>query len=486
MLLQYAHEQGWSVCRIYSDDDYTGADRNRPAFRQLLEDARARKFDIVLCKSQSRFTRELELVEKYLHGLFPLWGIRFVSVVDNADTENKGNKKSRQINGLVNEWYLEDLSDNIRSVLINRRQNGLHIGSFALYGYRKDPDRKGHLLIDEDAATVVHEVFTLFAAGYGKTAIARMLNDRCIPNPTAYKRLHGLRYQPPAERTGTLWTYAAISSMLHNEMYRGNMIQGKYGSISYKTKRNRARPPCDWYVVEGTHEPIIERALWDQVQTLLTQNAKPFTAGTIGLFTGKARCAHCGGAMRSTTNRGRRYLQCARHAAAPEACIGSFIAVDRLEDMVLKQLAQFCTDYLDIDALAAQIKPQPDVQHHIGRLRTRLAHCEARCAQDTAALRSLYLDKVDGLVSEQDFRTLSLDFSNEKARLSRELDALRAQLRTLEESRAQGDDMSACIAQTLPPTQLTREAVDRFLSSIEIGKRISGTRQVPVALHWNF
>ena len=112
-------------------------------------------------------------VEKYIHGLFPIWGIRFISIVDNADTANKGNKKSRQINGLVNEWYLEDMSENIKSVLTDRRKNGHHIGAFALYGYKKDPDVKGHLIIDEEAAEVVREVFTLFSQGYGKTAIAR-------------------------------------------------------------------------------------------------------------------------------------------------------------------------------------------------------------------------------------------------------------------------------------------------------------------------
>ena len=99
MLIQYATEQGWDIYSIYSDDDYTGSDRNRPEFNRLLKDAEQRKIDVVLCKTQSRFTRELELVEKYIHGLFPLWGIRFVSIVDNADTANKGNKKSRQING---------------------------------------------------------------------------------------------------------------------------------------------------------------------------------------------------------------------------------------------------------------------------------------------------------------------------------------------------------------------------------------------------
>ena len=165
MLLQYSMKQGWELYNIYSDDDYTGADRRRPEFNRLLKDAEQHKFDIILCKTQSRFTRELELVEKYIHGLFPSWGIRFISIVDNADTANKGNKKSRQINGLVNEWYLEDMSENIRSVLTNRRINGFHIGAFALYGYKKDPDQKGHLIIDEEAAAIVREVFTLFAKG---------------------------------------------------------------------------------------------------------------------------------------------------------------------------------------------------------------------------------------------------------------------------------------------------------------------------------
>ena len=177
MLCDYAQRMGWEVCGIYSDDDYTGSDRNRPEFKRLLADAQAKRFDIILCKTQSRFTRELELVERYIHGLFPLWGIRFVSIVDNADTANKGNKKSRQINGLVNEWYLEDMSQSIKAALDTRRKNGYHIGSFAPYGYKKDPDSKGRLIVDEAAAAVVREVFTLFLQGYGKTAIAPKNNE---------------------------------------------------------------------------------------------------------------------------------------------------------------------------------------------------------------------------------------------------------------------------------------------------------------------
>ncbi|MCL2694242.1 MAG: recombinase family protein [Oscillospiraceae bacterium] len=338
MLLQYALDKEWEVYGIYSDDDYAGADRNRPEWNRLLSDARQKKFGIVLCKTQSRFTRELEMVEKYLHGLFPLWGVRFISVVDNADTENKSNKKARQINGLINEWYLEDMSDNIKSVFDNKRSDGLHIGSFALYGYMKDPGKKGRLLIDEEAAEVVREIFNLYADGYGKTAIARMLNDSGTPNPTEHKRQNGLKYKPPQSKTGNLWSRFAISNMLTNEMYIGTMVQGRYGSVSYKTKQNKPRPRENWFRVEGTHEAIIKRDLWDRVQSLIRQNAKPFSDGKIGLFARKVWCLYCGASMRSSKNRERYYLKCETRHVSKDSCIGSFIPVKELEQKVLSEL----------------------------------------------------------------------------------------------------------------------------------------------------
>ena len=134
---------------------------------------------------------------------------------------------------------------------------------------------------------MVREVFTLFSQGYGKTAIARLLNERGIPNPTEYKRLHGLRYQQPRSKTSTLWKYAAVFSMLSNELYIGNMVQGRYGSISYKTKQNRPQPKEAWYRVEGTHEAIIDRDLWDRVQSLSASRPSPFAAGPSACLPGR-------------------------------------------------------------------------------------------------------------------------------------------------------------------------------------------------------
>ena len=147
MLLKYALDQDWEVVDIYSDDDYSGAGVERPDFNRLINYCENGRINIVLCKTQSRFSGDMEVIERYLHNKFIEWGVRFVSIVDNADTNNEANKKSRQINGLVNEWYLEDLSNNVKKSLKNKRDDGLFMGSFAPYGYMKDPMININLLL---------------------------------------------------------------------------------------------------------------------------------------------------------------------------------------------------------------------------------------------------------------------------------------------------------------------------------------------------
>ena len=386
----------------------------------------------------------------------------------------------------MTEWYLEDMSDNIRSVLTNRRQNGFHIGAFALYGYKKDPEQKGHLIIDEEAAAIVREVFTLFSQGYGKTAIARMLNDRGIPNPTEYKRLHGLRYQQSKRKNSTLWKYFAISDMLINEIYIGNMVQGKYGSVSYKTKQNKPRPKSEWYVVEGTHEPIIDRELWDKVQAMIAERAKPFDTGTIGLFARKARCANCGYTMRSSKNRGKHYLQCSNRHVAKDACIGSFISVDKLEQMVIAELNRLAAEYLDKDELEQNIEFCDNLQGQKKRLLADMSAYKKKIAEYSKGIRELYMDKVKGLISESDFVELSKDFTTEKERLERVMIDGQKQLAEIEERIAVGDNRRELIEQYTNLEHLTREIVEILIDYIVIGKRIPGTKDVPIEIHWNF
>lgn len=458
----------WDIYDIYIDDDYTGSDRARPEWNRLLDDAEKHSFDIVLCKSQSRFTRELEMVEKYIHGLFPIWNIRFVSVVDNADTELKGNKKSRQINGLVNEWYLEDMSENIKSVLTNRRENGFHIGAFALYGYEKDPDKKGYLIIDEEAAAVVREVFTLFSQGYGKTNIARRLNDRGIPNPTEYKRLNGLRYKQPKCQYSTLWKYYTISNMLINEMYIGNMVQEKYGSISYKTKQNKPISKEHWIRVEKTHDPIIDNDLWNRVQTLTAQKAKPFTVGEIGLFAHKARCMYCGYVMRSSKNQGKHYLKCDTKNVSNNACIGAFASVERLEKQVLGDLQKLMDQYIDRDELKKIIAFNNSIETDIKRLENEMFYYQKKSGEYEKGIKTLYMDKIKGIITDDDFIELSREFHLDNSKYNTIIDEFQNQIALFNKKLNSADDRHKIIEQYTNITSLNRKMVDTFIDFISI------------------
>ena len=255
LLIQYAVERGYDIYNIYTDEDYSGADRDRPAFNRLIQDASEHKFDIVLAKSQSRFTRDMELVERYLHGKFPEWGIRFIALVDHADTDDANNKKARQINGLINEWYLEDLSINVRTVLNHKCQSGQHIGSFAPYGYAKDPANHNHLVIDPVAAAVVRRIFSMVLSGYGASRIAKTLNEEGIPSPTRYKQQQGLNFVPcHTSRVTGLWTIASIRAILTNQTYTGDLVQGRHKKASYKSKKIVTLPKDKWGAAAAVRE----------------------------------------------------------------------------------------------------------------------------------------------------------------------------------------------------------------------------------------
>ncbi|MBQ7546316.1 MAG: recombinase family protein [Clostridia bacterium] len=486
MLIEYALDHDWEIYDIYCDEDWGGADRNRPEFNRLLKDAEARKFDIVLCKTQSRFTRELELVEKYIHGFFPIWGIRFISIVDHADTDVKGNKKARQINGLINEWYLEDLSENIKSVFHNKVKNGQHIGSFALYGYQKDPNMKGHLIIDEEAAAIVREVFSLFVQGKGKQEIARLLNARGIPNPTEYKRRKGLRYKAADNKNSTLWRYFSISYMLTNEMYIGNMVQGKYESISYKTHQCRPLPKDKWVRVENTHEPIIDRELWNRAQDLIRQRTKAFTTGNIGLFARKARCMYCGYTLRSTKHRDGHYLTCATRYASIDACEGCNVAVRTLEKAVLEELHALNATYLDEKLLEEQADFNQQIEKQIAQCKAQIEAYEKQRSVCAAKVKTLYQDKLNGIITEDDFIEFSHEFHMEKERLNKQIDEANQQIQSLQFKQSQSESRRDLVQQYTNAEHLTREMVDILIDYIEVGRRYPKSKKRPIIIHWNF
>ena len=276
MLLKHAKANRWVVVAIFCDEDYSGVDNERPEYNKCLRFCEVGKTDIVLCKMQSRFTRDMEHVEKYIHGLFPEWGIRFVGKVDNADTVVKGNKKSRQINGLINEWYLEDLSENIRDTIKDKHANGQFTGPFAPYGYIKDPEDKNHLLIDPVASVVVKKIFELFTEkGYGVRKIIRYLKENNIPCPYEYKLSQGLNVKYSRKITKeNVWSDCTVKRILQDVVYIGNLAQSRTTTPSYKNKKIITLPKEQWIVCKNTHEPIIDmkQLVSEKIDRVLVKN----------------------------------------------------------------------------------------------------------------------------------------------------------------------------------------------------------------------
>lgn len=454
----------------------------------MLSAAKQKKFQIILCKSQSRFTRDMELVEKYIHGLFPIWGIRFIAVADNADTEVKGNKKARQINGLVNEWYLEDLSENVRMVFDLKRREGQYIGGFPVYGYKKDPANKNHIIIDPEAAEVVRQIFQWSLGGHGKQSIAHMLNESGVPSPSRYKADHGWACGNPSKTDHGLWNKTTIWRILHNEMYTGTMVQGRRKKVSYKSKVLIDVPEDQWYRVEGTHEPIIDQETFAAVQRSLSLHTKTDGRGEVHLLSGLVKCMDCGSTMSKVTDcrqgRPRRsYLRCKLYADSGKAklCTRHSIRLDKLEELISDRIRYYVQTYYKLDPLDLQPKGDTRREALEQERRTLTAQLEKR----SQALKTLYLDKVSGLLTDGQFADLNQSFLEEKTRLEQRLSKVEADLSDREKPQQQADLMERA-KDLLKLETVPRELVVALVDKIEIGERNPDTGEQQVRVTWKF
>lgn len=274
LLTDYAQKAGWDIYAVYSDSDWSGLRDDRPAFLDMLEHAKAGDFSIILCKTQSRFTRNMETAERYLHHYFLLWNIRFVTVVDHVDTLSAGNKKARQINSLVNEWYSEEISENIRAVFRRKMELGQFLGNYAPYGYQKNPTCRHCLLPDQETAEVVQHIFQWYLEGLSCKKIANRLTQMDIPTPWQVKIASGQDLGRKNVGNPKVWGESSIRKILKNRVYIGDMVQGKEKKLSFKNSKVVAVPKEHWIIVENTHTPLILPSVYWQVQERLSQRAK--------------------------------------------------------------------------------------------------------------------------------------------------------------------------------------------------------------------
>ena len=254
----------------YVDDGWSGTNFDRPAFRRMMQDIYDGKVNCVVVKDLSRFGRNYTDAGHYLDDVFMRLGVRFIALNNGVDSiSNNMNAATKCITvgvqNVINESVAATTSVNVRGTLNVSRKQGKFIGSFPTYGYLKDPDDHHKLIVDEETAPVVRQIFQWFLSGKSIIGITKTLNAMGIPNPSTYKMQKGWNYRHTSgKRNDGLWCDSTVRRMLSNQMYIGNMVQGKNTTISYKIKQCKSVPKSDWIIVENTHEPIIDKETFEK------------------------------------------------------------------------------------------------------------------------------------------------------------------------------------------------------------------------------
>ncbi|MDD2208518.1 MAG: recombinase family protein [Bacilli bacterium] len=485
------HED-WIIYDEYCDEDLSGAGTYRPEFERLIEDCENGKIDIVLCKSQSRFSRDMEVIEKYLHNKFIEWNVRFLSFTDNADTNNLGNKKSRQINGLVNEWYLEDLSNNIKAAFDVKMKNGEFISPFASYGYIVNPKNNNELIIDEEVKENVKEIFNLYLIGYGYQAIAKQLNERKIPCPSLYKHLKGYKLNVISSRNieDIKWSHNAIKTILTNEIYIGNLIQGKRTTVSYKNKKIVKKSKNRWVRIQNAHEPIIDMNTWNGVQAKIMNNSRACTkTGMVHIFSGKVYCLECGHYLKKNCTQKHEYLVCTSTRNGYDDCINKLsIRFDFLENLILEEINKIFSKYYDIEKLkkGSLNSFKSNYQGKIDSLIKEKKLLMRKKENKEKYLKTLYKDRVDGIISVKEFTTLQADYLKSDDKFDELIDDIDKKIEVLKSKDSIKRNNQSIFEKYKKIDKLNKIIVDEFIDRIEIGSLNKETSGRNITIKWNF
>lgn len=497
LLENYAREKGFSVYKIYCDDDYSGLYDDRPGFEALLRDAREGNINVIIAKSQSRFTRNMEHVEHYLHQDFVEMGIRFIGVVDGVDTSIESNKKARQIYGLTNEWYCEDLSKNIRAVFQTKINEGQFIGSFAPYGYAKDPKDKNHLVVDPEAAQVVKRIFKLFINGHNVESICDTLSKDQIPTPAIYKKKQGLTYRLSqkynyCEEYG-LWAPTTVRRILENQTYIGHTVQGKSKKATYKSKKIQAINKSDWIIVKNTHEPLISKTDFDLIQKCLKARVRRDKQQlVISPLSGKLKCAECGNTI-VTSGRNklktRTYMRCQLSKRSKSSfCTPHIVVVQEIEDIILQRIQNLVKEVIEkednIQELSEILQLNDLDASYKEEILKKLKILNSKIEEAKRMIKSLYMDKVKGIISEEMYLEMSADFERDIERYSKELRSVEEEKSKLDKEEKRIKDYCAIAKKYCDIKILTEEITNRFIDFIEVSESLDLTEK-KLIIHWN-
>ena len=409
----------------YVDDGWSGTNFDRPDFQRMIMDIHKGLVDCVIVKDLSRLGRNAAETGNYIDNVFARLQIRFIAIHNYIDTA-EGNMNAAThcitvgIQNVINESVAATTSVNVRGTLNVERQQGKFIGAFATYGYKKDENDRHQLIIDEDAANVVRQIYKWFINGKSILGIVKELNGRGIPNPSSYKKMQGLKYTNRYDtQNDGYWSDRTVRRMLQNEMYIGNMVQGKYTTISYKHRQCRPVPKEDWYVVQNTHEPIIDEDTFKKAQSLFNRGIrKSPLKNDVDLFAGLVRCGDCNRIMSKKTNKFSYgtycYYRCTTSQKIKKGeCTNHTIRLDKLESAVTVTIQKMIDTATEMSEIIDEINKNPKRNNKSNNLANALKKAKNEKERITNIQMDLYPDWKNGIITQKEYIRLKGKFEEE-------------------------------------------------------------------------
>lgn len=457
----------------YVDDGFTGTDTNREDFQRLLSDIYAKKINCVIVKDLSRLSRNYTDAGSLIENLFVQMNVRFISLAENIDSYHNPDSVSNlivPITNVINDNFCYQTSKKIRQVFDYKRRNGQFIGGFAAYGYIKDPKDKNALIVDQEAAEVVTNIYTWFLDGMSKNAIVRELNSHGVLCPSEYKKSKGLSYQNPHSMKRPLWSAKTVGDILKNRLYVGDMVQGRQRVKSYKIHVQEQVPENEWYIVENTHEPIIERPIFEKVQALLKRDTRTAPQQKkLYLFSGFLRCADCGKSMSRSQVKGTVYYFCRTYKdQSKNACTKHVIKHNKLEAAVLYAIQQqiyIAVHYSNTLEYISTVPPQKSQRRRIEAL---IETKEKERTKIMGYKQSIYQDWKDGEITHSDYRHMSEDYEQQIADLNGVLDNLYTERAKLQNDINAESPCLAAFKKSENIDRLTREVLIELVDHIKV------------------
>ena len=494
LLTKVAKEKGYTNLVHFMDDGISGVTMDRPGFVDMIRQFEEGRSAAVFVKDLSRLGRNYIEVGRLTEEFFPEHDIRLVAVSDNIDTA-EGENELAPIRNLFNEWYARDISKKRRISNKIKGNSGEPMGQ-PPYGYMKDPDNPKRWIVDDEAAQVVKRIYSMTLDGLGTEQIAAQLEKDGMLTPRAYWLQKGVKRPGKGKQLPpTRWNSSTVTKILSLQEYCGDILNFKTYSKSYKNKKRIDNDRENWVVFKDVHEPIIDRAVWEQIQQKRgTRRRRRMGDGEKNMFSGLLVCADCGNNLHYHFNQGNpeiKYFNCSNYKGNRGTCTSThYVRVDFLEQVVLgeiKRLTKFASHYEEDFVKTVMGSFGQSVALDRKLKEKELAVLQARDEELDGLFERIYEDNVSGKLSDDRFAKMSRRYEEEQKEVSEKIKALRAEMDKLSSKAVTADMFISTVRKYTRTKTLTPRMLNELIDRIEVhqAEKIDGEWVQHLTIHYN-